>query len=60
MLGSWLEKMMLCLPSRDAWHAAREGGRDLSRSEVERTHWWRVSHVIERRAGIERESTGSG
>lgn len=36
------------MPGMDAWREARARGKDMTRSDQERGHWWRVSHRIDR------------
>lgn len=36
------------MPGMDAWREARARGKDMSTSDEERGHWWRVAGRIDR------------
>jgi hypothetical protein len=44
------EALLRVMPGIEGWRLARERGLDAARSEIGRSHWWRVAALIESRA----------
>lgn len=45
--------LLRAMPGLDAWREARSRGKDLTTSDQERGHWWRVAGRIDRILGID-------